>query len=273
MNVTSVLVPPFSFSQASLQDYLDCPRRFELRYIRQIRWPAVESEPALENEHRLEEGKRFHRLIQQYLLGIPVEKLTPLASSSNLRRWWENYLAAAPSFSGYTKHIELLLSTAVGEHRLVAQYDLIALHPSGQVLIYDWKTYTRRPRNEWMAARLQTHLYRALLVRAGAHLNGGTPIRPEQVEMIYWYAEHPAEPACFPYNADQYRRDWAALEKLVSEITTTQDFPPTENQAHCALCSYRSYCARGIRAGLAELEEESDDEPDINFEQIQEIAF
>jgi len=71
----------FPFSQSSLQDYLDCPRRFELRYLRQLQWPAVESEPVLENECRQPEGQLFHRLGQQHLPGIPLEKLTSLASS------------------------------------------------------------------------------------------------------------------------------------------------------------------------------------------------
>lgn len=84
---------PFPFSQSSLQDYLDCPRRFELRYLRQLQWPAVESEPVLENECRQPEGQLFHRLGQQHLPGIPLEKLTSLASSPNLRRsCWSSLL-------------------------------------------------------------------------------------------------------------------------------------------------------------------------------------
>jgi hypothetical protein len=35
----------FHFTQSSLQDYLDCPRRFQLRYVLDQPWPAVESEP------------------------------------------------------------------------------------------------------------------------------------------------------------------------------------------------------------------------------------
>ena len=60
----------FVFSQSSLQDYNDCPRRFQLRYIEKLHWPAVEMEPALENEHRQQEGQLFHRLVQQHIIGI-----------------------------------------------------------------------------------------------------------------------------------------------------------------------------------------------------------
>ncbi len=263
----------FTFSQSSLQDYADCPRRFELRYLRQLQWPAVESEPALENERRQQEGQLFHRLIQQHLIGIPEEHLTRLASTPDLRRWWENYRAHPLSLDGYAKYTELTLSAPLADFRLLAKYDLIAIRPGDQALIYDWKTYARRPRNEWMAARLQTRVYRALLVRAGTRLNGGAPILPQQVEMIYWYADYPAEPARFAYTAAQYERDWAGLEKLAAEIASSVDFPPTDDEKRCAFCAYRSYCERGDRAGESDEVESELSEPELNLEQIQEIAF
>src|SRR5512147_1473821 len=82
----------FLFSQSSLQDYADCPRRFQLRYIERLAWPAVESEPALENERRQQDGQLFHRMVQQQRVGLPVERLAPLANTPDLQRWWENYL-------------------------------------------------------------------------------------------------------------------------------------------------------------------------------------
>ncbi|MEZ0395526.1 MAG: PD-(D/E)XK nuclease family protein [Anaerolineales bacterium] len=263
----------FVFSQSSLQDYTDCARRFELRYLQRLQWPAVESEPALENERRQQEGQLFHRLVQQHLIGIPEERLTRLAASADLRRWWNNYRAQPLSLDDYAKYTEATLSAPLGAFRLLAKYDLIAMQPGQRAVIYDWKTYAKRPRNEWMAARLQTRVYRALLVRAGAHLNGGTPIPPHQVEMIYWYADYPAEPARFTYSLAQYERDWAGLEKLAEEIAAAQAFPPTEDEKRCAFCVYRSYCERGVHAGQGGEAESELSEPEIDLEQIQEIAF
>ncbi len=74
-DLKSKLPAQFAFSQSSLQDYADCPRRFQLRYLDKLIYPAAETEPALENEKHLQEGQNFHRLAQQYLLGIPTEKL------------------------------------------------------------------------------------------------------------------------------------------------------------------------------------------------------
>ncbi len=162
-----------------------------------------------------------------------------------------------------------------GKYRLLAKYDLIALQ-DGTAIIYDWKTYRKRPRNEWLAARMQTRVYRALLVNAGAHLNGGKPFEPEQIEMIYWFADFPEEPARFPYTTTQFTRDWDLLVKLSEEVASASSYLLTEGRQKCAFCIYRSYCERGVRAGdneQAEAEMEAEELFDVNFEQIGEIAF
>lgn len=264
-----------TLSQSSLQDYTDCPRRFQLRYLEQLQYPAVESEPALENEKHQQEGEYFHRLVQQYLIGIPAERVGRLANTTNLARWWDNYLRADFPFTDYAKHPEVTLSAPLGPFRLVAKYDLVAVR-DGQALIYDWKTYRKRPRAEWLAPRWQTRIYRALLGKAGSHLNGGQPIRPEQIQMVYWFADFPAEPAVFPYNTGQFQRDWDALVKLAEEIATATNFALTDDLQRCAYCPYRGYCDRGARAGDvadAESEMEADELFDVNFEQVGEIAF
>jgi hypothetical protein len=271
----SGLPEPFTFSQSSLQDYVDCPRRFQLRYIDQLSWPAVETEPILENERHQKEGQYFHRLIQQHRIGLPADRLRRLANTPTLSRWWDNYLACDFNLDGYTEHTELSLSAPIGPYRLLAKYDLVAVKPGEKVLVYDWKTYHKRPMDEWMVARLQTRVYRALLVQAGASLNGGMPILPEQIEMVYWYADFPAEPARFPYAAAQNGRDWEFLTGLIGEISHHGHFDLTADEKKCAYCPYRSYCNRGLEAGSgAELDVETELAGiEINYEQIQEIEF
>lgn len=275
MDVKNQLPPPFVFSQSSLQDYADCPRRFQLRYIEQLSWPAIETEPVVENERRQLEGQLFHRLVQQHLLGLPADKLSRLATTPDLERWWKNYLATDLGLDSHTKSTELALSSPIGEHRLLAKYDLVAVK-DGRAMIFDWKTYAKRPRNEWLAARWQTRVYRSLLAVAGAHLNGGRPVVPEQIEMVYWFADYPNDPARFAYDAKQFKRDWSAIEKLINEISSATKFDLTEDEKMCRFCAYRSYCDRGKQAGQiedAEAETEAEELFDLNFEQIGEIAF
>ena len=267
-----------TLSQSSLQDYVDCAQRFKLRYLDRLSYPAAETEPTLENEKHQQEGEYFHRLIQQHLIGIPAEQIAKFANTPNLQRWWENFqnskdLADLKDRSGL--YPEATISTPLGKHRLLAKYDLIAVR-DGKAVIYDWKTYRKRPRDEWLVARMQTRVYRALLVQAGAHLNNGTRFEPEQIEMIYWFADFPDQPAYFPYSSAQFQRDWDTLLKLSEEVASASSYPLTEDRQKCLFCTYRSYCERGIRAGdmeQAEAEMEAEELFDVNFEQIGEIAF
>ena len=52
----SLLPDDFSFSQASLQDFEVCRRRFYLRYVLGLRWPASPAEPIDEHERRVRWG-------------------------------------------------------------------------------------------------------------------------------------------------------------------------------------------------------------------------
>jgi len=266
---------PAALSQSSLQDYVDCARRFQLRYLDKLSYPAIESEPALENEKHIREGEYFHRLVQQYLIGIPSEQISKLANSANLRRWLDNWQSFRSLQDFGSPYPEATLSAPLGNFRLLAKYDLIAVN-DGKATIYDWKTYRRRPRNEWLSARMQTRVYRALLVHAGAHLNNGKAFEPEQIEMVYWFADYPDDLARFAYTSAQYKRDRDLLLKLAEEIKSASSYPLTDDRQKCAYCPYRSYCERGIRAGdadQAEAEMEAEELFDVNFEQIGEIAF
>jgi CRISPR/Cas system-associated exonuclease Cas4 (RecB family) len=283
-----------TLSQSSLQDYVDCARRFKLRYLDRLAYPAVESEPALENEQHLRDGEFFHRLIQQHLIGVSQEQVGRLANSANLQRWWENFLASREKLdlenpSGI--YPEATLSAPLGNVRLIAKYDLIKISKN-RAIIYDWKSYRKRPRNEWLSARMQTRVYMALLAKAGAHLNQGQPFEPEQIEMVYWFSEFPDDPARFAYTPAHFKRDWDLLTKLEDEIQRAllqvtekaSSFPLTDDRTKCLYCPYRSYCERGVRAGDVDQAEaetstglspgmEAEELFNLNFEQIGEIAF
>jgi hypothetical protein len=275
-NLNSKIPKGFSFSQSSLQEYSDCPRRFQLRYIEKLRWPAIETEPVLENERRQMDGKIFHRLIQQNLLGLPLDKLTRLANTPKLSLWWKNFQTSKLELDDYAQYVEVTLSCPVGDYRLMAKYDLIAIKTLQKAIIFDWKTYAKRPRDEWMMSRWQTRIYRAILAKAGANINNDRPIEPEQIDMFYWYADFPADPTRFTYDTGQFSRDWSLIEKVVGEISSAKEFPMTEDENACRFCTFRSYCERGQQAGsLDERDEEleSDSTFDVNFEQMGEIEY
>jgi hypothetical protein len=82
----------FQFSQGSLQDFVDCRRRFRLRYLDRLAWPALQTEPALDNERHMHLGLLFHHMVHQHLIGIPVSNLAKMIHDEQLERWWLNFL-------------------------------------------------------------------------------------------------------------------------------------------------------------------------------------
>lgn len=272
---------PFSFSQASLQDYTDCARRFQLRHLRRLAWPAPQSEPIQENEQHIRCGERFHRMAQQALLGVPLDLLSETAAADpdpQLAAWWDNFRRLLPALQSGERQVELLLNAPLGNHRIAAKYDLIQVFPDEKrAVIWDWKTSLHKPRRAWLEGRLQTRIYPYLLARAGAWLAGGEALAPANIEMVYWFAGFPEEPERFPYNQQKFARDEKALGRLVAEIESARadQFPMTEDEKACRLCVYRSLCERGTGAG-AFSEQEGDVESAemiIDFDQIGEIQF
>jgi hypothetical protein len=112
-----------------LQDYADCPRRFQLRYLLQLAWPALAAEPADEYEAQTRDGETFHRLAQQHTLGIIPWQDQPQLDADPLAEWWRAYLADPPADLPAIRLPEITLSAPLGDHRLSAKYDLLALDP------------------------------------------------------------------------------------------------------------------------------------------------
>lgn len=253
-------------SASSLQDYVDCPRRFQLRYIWHLSWPAPESEPLAEHERRIRLGRELHRLIHQHLLGIPAEQLSTAARDPQLARWWQSYLAYAPELASAQVLPELGLSTVIAGCRLYAQYDALLIRRDSvgqptQFVILDWKTYRQRPRHSWLAARLQTRVYPLVLMQAGTPFNHGQPIQSECVELRYWLAEYPEAPISFAYSQTEYQLDTMCITDLVNQIVSRIEdeeqkeevtvWPLTDDYRRCRACIFRSLCRRGSVAGPA----------------------
>lgn len=263
----------FHFSQASLADYVDCPRRFQLRYLLEQAWPAVESEPLLERERLAELGRRFHKLVQQHVEGLPPDVLTPSPNEPELARWWQSYLASLTTTLNdlpIDRRAELALSIPINPYRLTAHFDLIAATTDRAVLV-DWKTEQRQPTRAQLLKRMQTRVYRYVLTMAQQR-------PPGTVSMIYWFAQYPDQPIALPYDAAQHADDHQFLTALIEEIELRAqqagDWEMTPHERKCAYCVYRSLCQRGVQAGtLTADEDDLDLVTQIKFEAIDAIEY
>lgn len=239
------------FSAHSLQAFADCERRFELQYIDELVWPAVETEPVLKSEQYLADGRRFHEMIQQDILGIPV---TPPDANQDpeVASWWKSYQAHRPADVAGERHPEKTLVGTIGNATLVATYDLIVLTPEGKVRIFDWKTWRGSSEEEAIKKKLQSRVYPYLLTKSGGSYFGRSPIVPAAIEMVYWLTKEPGSPVTFAYNEAQYQEDEVYLAGLIEDILYREAdaFPKTDDRHLCQYCPYRSFCGRGKEAGV-----------------------
>jgi predicted RecB family nuclease len=245
----------FHFSQANLADYVDCPRRFQLRYLLEQAWPAVESEPLLEREYLAEQGRRFHKLIQQHAEGLSPDILTPPPDEPDLARWWQSYLASLTTTLSdlpLERRAEMALSIPINTYRLTAHFDLIVAETDRAVIV-DWKTEQRLPAREQLLKRMQTRVYRYVLTAAQQR-------PPGTISMIYWFAQYPDQPIALPYDAAQQANDHQYLTALIDEIEQrthpANEWEMTPHERKCAYCVYRSLCQRGIQAGTLNTNED-----------------
>lgn len=282
------LTEGFLFSQSNLQDYVDCQRRFQLRHMLHLAWPAVEAEPYLENERRIDQGAQFHTIVRQFLIGIPEAEIArTIGGNETMLAWWSNFIHAVkegelglimdPSSQRFE---EITLSVPITKFRLIAKYDLLIIRPDGMVTIIDWKTSENHPKRRWLADRLQTHVYPFVLTGAASGYIGGKSVDPSKVEMLYWFTNFHDQPERFSYDASKYQDDSRTLTNLITSISQKNEavFPLTPDVKRCLFCTYRSLCNRGVKPGdLPQLEDvqepSSAEDVSLDFDQIGEIEL
>ncbi|MGB7340661.1 MAG: PD-(D/E)XK nuclease family protein [Phototrophicaceae bacterium] len=267
----------FMFSQSSLQDYADCARRFELKYLIKQRFPAPEVDDMLAFEHRMAQGQQFHLLVHQHLLGIPADLLQQRINDAEVAEWFSTYLKNGLDDVPEKCYPEKTLTIPLDKFGLLAKVDLLAIDDSN-VQIIDWKTSRYLPKQNQVKNRWQTRVYRYVVAKGAGYLHAETAITPEQIQMSYWYAAHDGKRLNFPYNHEQMQQDEADLLQLIHDIDNTSVFPLTDDERQCRFCTYRSLCDRGTQAGSISDYDEDFDHSDteiieINFEQIAEIQF
>ncbi len=268
----------FYFSQNKLQDYIDCPRRFELKHILKQEWPAIRSEPVREIEHHQQLGNQFHLFIQQFFNGLSSESIQKQTADPVLLNWWRSFELFSKTIHYEKAYPELQISAQIGAFRFYGVIDLLTTDKSGNIVIYDWKTNQIKPSRATLNQKIQTRLYRLMAALNYARFYKDGPFSPDTIRMEYWYVNDPAATMVFPYNESLFLSDQSDLLQLIESIHRTEkgEFLKTEDEKRCKFCNYRSLCARGIRAGvLSSVDDLPDDEDIIDFDlnQLTELEF
>lgn len=223
-----------------------CPRKFQQIYLEGLSGP-----PTPDLQHSQIWGSRFHLLMQQRELGLPL----PLDSvdDEGLQECMQALLKAAPELfkSDLTttfRQSEHRRSHIFNGHTLTVIYDLLILKPESG-LILDWKTYLQPKNQASLEQDWQTRLYLYVLVET-------TDLQPDQVSMSYWFVRHhdPQTKALAPqqvkirYSLAKHEQTRQALTKLTQALAKYQaagDFPLTGPETEgCDRCHFASPCGR-----------------------------
>ncbi len=251
-------------SRYKLDTFLICQRRFHLRFRRRLLWP---NRPLADHWAEVrEQGEQFHRLLERHFLGLPV--VAEAIDDVEVRRWWSLFQrhVKLPDGKAYP---ERSLTVPIGGHVLNGRFDLLILSPHS-AHIFDWKTGQPHSeadlRHDW-----QTRLYLAMLAEGSAAL--GHSVQPDQIAITYWYVNDPAEPRTIHYNQAWHTQNWTDIQAIAAQIDavlTKDNWPLTDDWAHCRQCAYQAYCGRQEAGETVkdELEELPDDtelllEPEI----------
>ncbi len=245
-------------SRYKLTSFLTCQRRFQLRYVTELRWP-LQPVPA-QRAVAFQRGEQFHALMERHFLGMPVE--LDERADQRLAGWWQTFQQKPPKLPAGQRFPEVSLSVPVGGidgaggHFLFGRFDLLILNDNA-AHIFDWKT-ERNPRSEAeLREEWQTKLYLALATEGSGAL--GYTYRPDQVAITYWFAEAPEKSVTLRYDAAQHARNWATIKATTERIDRRMVapdaiWPLTENWEHCKTCAYRNFCGRDVESAEIDID-------------------
>ncbi|WP_026731996.1 PD-(D/E)XK nuclease family protein [Fischerella sp. PCC 9605] len=232
-------------SQGQLNLLERCPRQFQHSYLEQLYSPA---DPERE-EHQIL-GSRFHLLMQQREMGLPIDSF--LQADAQLQNWMTAFANVAPEIltpatdNQTFRESEHYRTLPVQNYLLTVVYDLLIADPQ-QAQILDWKTHPKLPNKRKLEQNWQTRLYTYVLAETSDY-------QPENISMTYWFVQSEGKPQSikFSYNTAQHEKTAKKLTQLLSKLTRWlenyyqgKDFPQVpEGSKACEYCQFAKRCDR-----------------------------
>lgn len=258
--------PLIRLSQSQLNLLETCPLMFQRLYLEDLGTP-----PSPDIQESLSWGSRFHQLMQQEQIGLPIQSF--LGEDQELQKALNALVNIVKIEHNLTeeswKEAEHSRSLEFDKYLLTAIYDLLILEEN-RAQILDWKTYLKPQNKEKLAKNWQTRLYLYLLAETSDYL-------PEQISMTYWFVKLPNEPQSltFTYDSKRHQKTDQDLSYLLGQLETwlsdylenKQSFPHISNcQSICPY--YETFFDNDL---------DSDDENKesdwlFNLDEIEEIA-
>ena len=232
-------------SQGHLNLLAACPRKFQHSYLEQLNTPL---DPKHEEYQIL--GSRFHLLMQQREMGLPINNL--LQADPQLQNWMTDVRKIAPEIfitnidNQTFRESEHYRTLQIGDYLLTVIYDLL-IADQNQAQILDWKTYPQPPKSETLAQNWQTRLYMYVMAETSNYLL-------DNISMTYWFVQSKGQTKKikFLYNEKEHQKTAEELHQLLNNLTKwIKDYEYNislpqikESQKICESCQYAVRCQR-----------------------------
>lgn len=198
-----------NLSQSHFNCLENCPPQFQRIYLENLATPTT-----AEQFERLSWGGKFHLLMQQWSLGLPIDRL--LKEDEQLKKSFEAILEEIPELGKLQpttwQQAEHCRTLNVLDVKLTVIYDFLIADPiTAQIL--DWKTYPKPENIDKILKNWQTRLYLYVLAETSEYL-------PEQIFMSYWFIRLPQKPEklTIPYDRHQHQKTHQDLTNLLTEL-------------------------------------------------------
>lgn len=195
-------------SQSHLNLLSICPPKFQQVYL-----DCLGSLPHPKQQESMKWGSRFHLLMQQRELALPIESLLKADSEldSSLRALIETAPHLREQDSQIWREAEHCRTLSSGKFLLTVIYDLL-IAKTDQATILDWKTYRQPQTPNKLARNWQTRLYLYVLAETSEYI-------PEQIKMTYWFVKSgKPKSVSFDYNQLQHQKTEQDLVDLLTKL-------------------------------------------------------
>ncbi len=237
-------------SQGQLKILAECPRKYQHLFLESLTVP-----PSPEQLAAQQWGDRFHLLMQQREMGLPIDPV--LAQDAELQACVSTLQAIAPELFDTTgetwRQSEHGRSLRVGDYWFTVVYDLLR-EWGDRAEIVDWKTYLYPRSREVLQEDWQTRLYLYVLAETSHY-------SPAQLRMTYWFVRtrNPETQMLEPqwvtitYSQRHHKQTHQALlhlcDRLSHLLANDGDFPQVPpDSPQCDRCAFAVRCQRGAYA-------------------------
>ena len=229
-----------TITQTQISAYERCRRFYYLKYVEKLAWPVEESVSA-----EIQRGADFHLLARQLIMGLEPSELLFPSDDGKMRQWIENFCRKFPLKNLDGVFAEKEASAIHADVLWLGMFDALAVKDD-RITIYDWKT-TGHPADpaDYLKSP-QTKLYRFLAKMCAPRILGiglhGLPA--ENIEMVYWFPEHPDTEIRLPYSESAFREDLTWLQYKAAEMNSEapEDYPRTDKERNCRFCKFETRC-------------------------------